>query len=202
MTPALCHDVVVVAASAGGVGALRALVAELPQNLPAAVLVVLHLPAEARSTLPSLLARSGPLPARHVRDGDPLRRAVVQIAPPGQHLVVDGPRLRLSAAPREHGLRPAADPLLRTAAATYRARVCAVVLSGTRSDGAAGASRVLRSDGVVIVQDPEEASFGEMPTRTLELTGTPHVLPVRDIAALITTLAYTPISSVSSRGPA
>ncbi|MDP9352146.1 MAG: chemotaxis protein CheB, partial [Chloroflexota bacterium] len=53
------HDIVVIGASAGGVEALATLFASLPENLPAAVFVVLHLPPDSRSTLPQILQRAG-----------------------------------------------------------------------------------------------------------------------------------------------
>lgn len=178
-------DIVVVAASAGGVTALRDLVARLPAELRSAVLIVLHIPAQIRSYLPGVLDRSGPLPARPARDDDPLIGGQVLVAPPDRHLVVAGARLRLSTAARENGVRPAADPLLRSAASCYGPRVCAVVLSGTRSDGAAGSACVQRCGGVVLVQDPAEAAFGEMPVHALASADTAQVLSVADIAARI-----------------
>ena len=78
--------VVAVAASAGGVTALRTFVSRLPEDFPAAVLVVLHIPARGPTVLPEILSRAGPLPARHPDDGEPLAGGVILVAPPDRHL--------------------------------------------------------------------------------------------------------------------
>ena len=107
-------------ASAGGVEALRAWSAGLPPDLPAAVVVVLHIPRGAPSALPGILDRAGPLPAVAAEQAAALRAGVVHVAPADHHvLVVDG-HLRLSPGPIENGHRPAIDPLFRSAALAPR----------------------------------------------------------------------------------
>src|SRR4051812_19929939 len=102
------HDIVVVGASAGGVEPLTRLAALLPKNLCAAVFVVLHVPAEGTSALPSILDRKGSLPAAHVQADEPIEPGRIYVAPPDQPLLVgrDG-RVRLTRGPRENGHRPA-----------------------------------------------------------------------------------------------
>jgi two-component system, chemotaxis family, protein-glutamate methylesterase/glutaminase len=186
------HDLVVIGASAGGVEALGQLVQALPEGFPAAVLAVVHFPPHATSMLPLILSRRGRLRAVHAEDGAEIEPGTVYVAPPDRHLLVHGGRLRLTRGPRENGHRPAADALFRSAAREYGPRVVGVVLSGTLDDGTAGLSTVRRRGGVTVAQHPDDALFAGMPKTAIEAGVVDHVLPVHDIAALLTRLAETP----------
>jgi two-component system chemotaxis response regulator CheB len=183
------RDIVVIGASAGGVEALRALVAELPADLPAAVLVVLHVPARAPSALPVILSRSGALTAVHAVHGERLQYGRIYVAPPDHHLLIEGDRVALSHGPTENGHRPAVDVLFRSAARSYRERVAGVVLSGGRDDGTAGLSAISERGGLAIVQDPEEALHSSMPRSAAEYVAVDHVLSATGIGQLICKIA-------------
>jgi two-component system chemotaxis response regulator CheB len=183
------RDIVVVAASAGGLEPLRTLFAGLRADLPASVLVVLHIPATGGRTLPSILDRAGPLPAATAVDGERLKYGRVYVAPPDRHLMVAGGVVRLSRGPRQNGVRPAADPLFRSAALYAGPRVIGVVLSGMLDDAALGSATVERRGGFVIVQAPQECAYDSMPRSAL--TATEHAVPqpAAKIPVLITRLA-------------
>jgi two-component system, chemotaxis family, protein-glutamate methylesterase/glutaminase len=184
------HDIIVVGASAGGVEALSALVAKLPVDLPAAVLVVLHVAPDHKSVLPHILSGAGPLPAAHAKSGEALEPGRIYVAPPGRHLVVDDGVVRLSHSAPEGGHRPAVDTLFRTAARFHGTRVVGVVLSGALDDGTAGMVAVKQRGGVTVVQDPEEALCPDMPRSALENLQVDHCLPTAEIAALLGRLAH------------
>ncbi len=191
------HDIVVVGASAGGVEALTELVRQLPADLPAAVFVVLHVPADGTSVLPQILTRRGPLPAEHPRDGAPIRPGRIYVAPPNRHLLLKDGHLRLALGPRENGHRPAIDPLFRTAARHYGRRVVGVVLSGTLDDGTAGLIAVKLRGGLAIAQHPDEALYSGMPRSAIDNVAVDHVLPIAGIASLLVELAHTPVADAS-----
>jgi two-component system chemotaxis response regulator CheB len=180
--PSIQRDVVVVGASAGGVEALKELVSGLPPEFPAAVLVVLHMASSGTSVLPQILGRHSDVGVAFAVDGELLRRGQVYVAPPDQHMLVHGSRLRLTRGPRENGHRPAIDPLFRSAARARGPRVIGVVLSGLLDDGAAGLQFIREHNGAAVVQDPEDAMFPSMPLAAIALTEPDCVVPVSEMA--------------------
>lgn len=183
------RDLVVVGASAGGVEALRALVSTFPPDLPACVVVVLHMPSGGSSALPSILARSGPLRAYAAQDGAPLRPGQIHVAPPDQHVVVHNGVLRLSRGPTENSYRPAVNVLFRSAAVARGPAVIGVVLSGALDDGTAGMAAIKNRGGLAVVQAPGDAVYPGMPESVLRHVDVDHVAPVAELGALLAKLA-------------
>jgi two-component system chemotaxis response regulator CheB len=185
---------VVIGGSAGALEPLVRIVAGLPADFPASVLVALHLSRSSPSALPQVLDRAGPLPARHPRPGEPLRPGTIFVAPPDHHLVVRDDAVELSRGPRENGHRPAVDALFNSAARWHGPQVVAVVLSGALDDGSAGAAAVAAQDGTVVVQDVSEARISGMPQATLKMVRRARAVPVDKIAPLLVELSNQPES--------
>jgi two-component system chemotaxis response regulator CheB len=191
------RHVVVMGASAGGVEALRTVVAGLPPDMPAPVVIVLHISPAAPSALPRILDRAGPLPAVPAEQGARLRDGVVYVAPADHHvLIVDG-HLRLSTGPAENNHRPAIDPLFRSAALTRGPGAIGVVLSGTRDDGSAGLAAIAARGGTAVVQDPEDALYGNMPASALEQVPAALVHPAAKIGGVLADLVRMPAEAAS-----
>jgi two-component system chemotaxis response regulator CheB len=190
------RDLIVIGTSAGGVEALKRLVRDLPDDLPAAVLVVLHVAPEGPSLLPQILTAAGRLPAIHPHDREGLEYGRIYCAPPDMHLIVESGVVRVLRGPKENRHRPSVDPLFRSAAAIYGPRVIACVLTGCMDDGTAGAISVRRHRGTIIVQDPGDAANPGMPSSVLENAGADYVLPLDEIAPALVRLVGRPSDKV------
>lgn len=184
------RDVIVIGSSMGGIEALSALVARLPADLPAAVLVVQHVSEASPAILGDILGAKGTLAAVTAEDGMALERGRIHVAPPDRHLLVTPRGVRVVFGPRENRSRPAIDPLFRTAAVHCRSRVIGVVLTGLLSDGAAGLHAVARCGGTAVVQSPDDAAFPEMPTRALERVPRAHEVRIAEMGALLDRLSH------------
>jgi len=195
------RDLVVVGASAGGVEALLTLLRGLPRELPAAVLVVLHMPSTARSALPEILGRACPLPVQQAIDGSPLVPGTVTVAVPDRHLLVSDHHILLSRGPRENSHRPAVDVLFRSAARAAGRRVVAVVLSGALDDGTAGMIAVRARGGVGVAQDPDDAMYSSMPRHAIESGGADHVVAADKLGALLGELLAEEVDLVNEPEP-
>jgi two-component system chemotaxis response regulator CheB len=192
------RDIIVIGASAGGVEAVASLVEALPRDLAAAVFVVVHFPPHATSVLPRILTRRGGMVAVHPEDGDAIELGCVYVAPPDLHLLVERGHVRLVRGPRENAVRPAVDPLFRSAARVYGPRVIGLILTGNLDDGTSGMLAVKSAGGVTVVQDPDDALYAGMPTSAVRHVEMDHVLPLSGIAALLTRLVGQP---VEEKGP-
>ena len=123
-------DIIVIGASAGGLEALRTLVAGLPRDLAAALFVVLHTSAESPGLLAGILGRAGELQAVSALDGERIQRGRIYVAPPDHHLIIEPGVVRTTRGPKENRFRPAIDPLFRSAAQVYGPRVVGLILTG------------------------------------------------------------------------
>ena len=181
-------EIIVIGASAGGLEALRQLVAGLPHDFGAAVFVVMHMPPWYRSELPAILSRSGRLPAVHPVDEQFIESGHIYIAPPDHHLLMQDSRIQLWRGPKENRHRPAINVLFRSAAVAYGKRVVGIVLSGALDDGAAGLWWIKKHGGIGVVQDPSDARFPDMPRAVLEHVDVDYVLPASEIGPLLAEL--------------
>ena len=181
-------DVVVVAASFGGPAALTRLVAGLPADFPAPVLVVQHRTPRIDSALSDVLQRRAVLPVRLAADDHLVATPGITVLPARHTATVDDGRLRLRAA---DGLRTA-DPLLVSAAAAYGRGVIAALLTGRLDDGAAGVRAVKRRGGRTIVEDPSTAQAAGMPAASLATGCVDLVLPLPHIAHALVAFTMAP----------
>jgi two-component system chemotaxis response regulator CheB len=186
------RDILTIGTSAGGVEALLGLARRLPADLPASVLVTIHLSRGFRSSFDELMSRAGPLPANFALDGEPLNKGHIYLAPPDRHLIIADHRVFLGYGPRENNSRPAIDPMMRSAACCCGSRSIGVVLTGTLGDGASGLWAIGRCGGLTVVQDPSGAAFAEMPQAALQQVRPDHVVGLPDMPGLLDQLVRQP----------
>src|SRR5262245_28926028 len=186
------HDIIVIGASVGGVEALASLVAQLPEDLAATLFVVQHTLPTARGRMAQILDRAGPLTATLAQDGERFEPAHIYVAPPDHHLLIKQGYLHVMRGLRENRVRPAIDPLFRSAAVTYGARVVGVVLTGLQNDGTAGLLAVKRCGGIAVVQDPADAFYPDMPRSAIEHVDVDYCLPVAKMGTVLHQLTQEP----------
>jgi len=187
--PGAQFDVVALASSAGGIAAISHILESLPAGFPAAIVVVQHLDPRHRSLMAEILRRRTPLEVVQAAEGDRIRPGTVHVAPPDRHLLVnrDG-SLSLSHSELVHFVRPSADLLFESVAASYEERAIAVVLTGTGSDGSLGIGAIKKMGGTVIAQDQESAEFFGMPAAAIKSGHADFILRLDEIPLALTTL--------------
>ena len=185
-------DIVAIAASAGGLKALTEVLGALQADFPVPIAVVQHLDPRHRSLMAEILGRRTALAVREARHGDRLQPGTVHVAPPDQHLLLDEGVVNLTHTELVHFVRPSADLLFESTAASYRERALAVVLSGSGSDGAMGVKAIKKMGGTVIVQDRESAEFAGMPDAALRAGAADFVLPLAEIGPALRKLVTGP----------
>src|ERR1044071_6254629 len=178
-------DLVVVGSSAGGVGALSTLVSTLNKSFPAPIVIAQHLDPQRQSHLGSILERRSVLPIVLVGEEEPtqLENGKIYVVPSNRHVRIKEGHVHLEG---DHGDRPkpSVDMLLSSAAESYGEHLIAVILTGSGSDGAAGAVEVKNAGGVVIIQNPETAPYPSMPL-SLPPTAVDHVVEMEQIGPLL-----------------
>ena len=187
------HDIVVIGTSAGGMEALCKLLAQLPENLPAAVFIVQHLSIDSSSEfLVRRMAKSTLLRVKEAENNEVFTTGTVYMVPADRHMLLTNKRILIVKGPRENQFRPAVDPLFRSAAAYHGSRVIGVILTGMMSDGTIGLEAVKRSGGLAVVQDPADAEYPDMPRSAQRSVAVDFVVPLREMGALLYTLTRTP----------
>jgi DNA-binding response OmpR family regulator len=196
------RSVVVIAASSGGLKPLRSIVAGLPSDFPATVLVVNHTAPTRTSLLPVILSSDGPLPAMHPSDRQRLEAGRILVAPAGRHLrLARGPSVRVTDQPADTPTRPSADVLFESAARIFGRNALGVVLSGMGSDGTRGLVAIRAAGGLTIVQDPSDAQFDAMPRNALSAVVPDACVPGDEIALLLDRLVRTRLTEPSAPAP-
>lgn len=184
------HRAVVIGSSAGGVHALKVLLASLPDHFPLPIAMVQHLAPQSGNTLADLLDSQCRIRVREAQEGEAMRPGHAHLAPANYHLLIENDAtFSLSTEPPVCCARPSIDVLFESAADAFGAALIGIVLTGANEDGSRGLLAVKRRGGLALVQDPADAAHAAMPRAALDLVAADHVLPLREIGPLLCRLA-------------
>ncbi|QCR22096.1 chemotaxis protein CheB [Pontibacter sp. SGAir0037] len=187
--------IIVIGTSAGGMQALCKLLAAVPENLPASVLIVQHLSTD--SSAPFLVNRLNQftkLTCKVARHEEKIEPATVYMAPADRHLLLRDNELLVVRGPRENQFRPSIDPLFRSAAAYHGPNTIGVILTGFMSDGVLGMECISRSGGTTVVQDPSDAEFPALPLNVLRHIAVDHAVELNIMGNLLVELVQEHVS--------
>ena len=173
--------IVGIGASAGGLTALKAFFAHVPEDSGLAFVVVVHLSPDHESHLSNVLQPHVRLPVQQVTETVPLEANQVYVIPPGCNLDTIDTHLRLSELEEERRDRAPIDHFFRTLARVYDGHSVGIILSGTGSDGTSGIREVKGAGGLTVVQEPDEAQYDGMPRSAIATGLTDLVLPVAEM---------------------
>lgn len=177
--------IVGIGASAGGLDACRGFLDALPAKCGIAFILVQHLDPTHESMMVDLLAGHTSMIVLQATEGMRIDRDHLYVIPPGTYLSVNNGALRLSQPEARHGARLPFDFLLNSLATDCGSRAIAMVLSGTGADGSIGLKAIRENGGLVIAQDPDEASHDGMPQNAIHTGLVDFVLPVVNIPGVL-----------------
>lgn len=186
---ALRHELVILAASAGGIEATGTILEALPASFPIPIVVLQHRSPTRQSILPAILGRRCALRVKDAEPGERFVAGTVYVAPAATHLTVGHDRcFHHRDGTRVHSLRSSADPLIRSAAHALGGKVIAVILTGGGRNGTDGVRDVRTLGGTVIAQDPATARQPGMPRAAIATGAVDYVLSLESIAPMLVQL--------------
>jgi two-component system chemotaxis response regulator CheB len=176
------YETVVIGASAGGLHALSALLARIPENYSLPIVIVQHRSKEEKDLLENVLQQKCKIKIKQADEKEKIMPGMVYIAPANYHLLVEENRtFSLSSDETINYSRPSIDVLFETAAEVFRDRLIGIILTGANRDGANGMKAVHSHKGLTIAQNPGEAEYPEMPLASIRTGAVEHILLLKEI---------------------
>jgi two-component system chemotaxis response regulator CheB len=183
--------VVLIGSSAGGPPMLDTLLAALPPDLPAGVIITQHMPTGFTAALAERFNRIAPLPVKETENGDIVETGKILLSKAGVHTVISGViddngsksgRIVHTSAPPVHGVRPAVDKTFESAAHVYGKHCVSVILSGMGNDAGEGAHAVREAGGVSLLCDEKDCLVYGMARSAIQHNAVDRVLPLTKLA--------------------
>lgn len=176
----------VIGVSAGGIEALKAILASLPASFPLPIAIVQHRDERSDGFLAEYLDRLSAMAVSEAEDKEPLRPGHAYLAPAGYHLLIESDRsFSLSVDQRVNCSCPSIDVLFESAADVFAESLIGMVLTGANADGARGLKAIKARGGLTVVQNPQTAQAAAMPRAALEATAVDYLVDLQEIAPLL-----------------
>jgi two-component system chemotaxis response regulator CheB len=177
------NNIIAIGASTGGPKALLEILAMLPRDIPAAILIVQHMPEGFTKSLAERLNWQSSLEVKEGEDGERIMPGTVYIAPGNKHMVVRKNKIKLTDDPKVNFTRPSVDVLMESVAKEYRERSIGVVLTGMGRDGGNGLKLIKEKSGRTIAQNEETCAVFGMPKAAIDLRVVDKVKPLNQISS-------------------
>ena len=183
--------VVLIGSSAGGPPMLDTLLAMLPADLPAGIVITQHMPVGFTAPLAERFNRIATMPVKESENGDLIETGKIILSRAGVHTIISaiiGPdgkkagKIIHSTAPPQHGVRPAVDKTFESAAQVYGKNIVSVVLSGMGNDAGEGAFAIRQAGGTNIICDEKDCLVYGMARSVIAKNSADQVLPLAKIA--------------------
>ena len=159
------------------------LLAEIPQDIPATILIVQHMPAGFTRSLSERLNQSSHIKVKEAEEGDSLEDGSALLAPGGYHMVVDkSGKIVLNQDPLVCGVRPSVDVTMESVVKAYGAATRGVVLTGMGSDGTKGATLIRNAGGEIVVEHESTCAVYGMPRSIVESGNADKIIPLSEVA--------------------
>jgi len=180
-------QVVVIGTSAGGMHALKKLIAQIDKEFPLPILAVQHMsPDTTGNVLIDELNKAGNLNCQHAKNGGSLLPGHLYLAPSDHHLMIDSQlKILVTKGAHENRSRPAIDPLFRSAAVAFGNGVIGMLLTGYLDDGTAGLQAIKKCGGICVVQDPADADYPDMPKNAINQVDVDYCVPLAKMGGLL-----------------
>lgn len=186
LAPQSATRVIVIGSSTGGPNTVQSIISSLPNDLPAAILVVQHMPKEFTGPLALRLNENSDLPVKEAEDGDIIKEGTVLVAKGGYHMIVEpNMRIKLVDGPKRFGVKPAVNMTMVSASEVFGSNTIGVLLTGMGHDGAFGMKTIKKRGGKTIAQDSSSSVIYGMPKAAVDLKAVDKLLPTEKIPRII-----------------
>lgn len=177
---------IVIGASTGGPGTIQKILAKLPQEIPAGILVVQHMPKEFTNHFAHRLSQNTGFIVKEAKEGDVIRDHEILLAPGDYHMVVQpNKKIHLDSSEKRFGVRPSVNMTMVSASEVFGANLIGVILTGMGHDGGFGMKSIKKRGGHTIIQNKETSVIFGMPKAVIDLNAADHILGIDEIPTKI-----------------